>query len=65
MYMRFITYIAIVAFAATQGMEFPGIVKYVFEPESRFQSRVVATMTQLSDALPVMGAAIGQTQTSA
>jgi hypothetical protein len=65
MYMRSITYIATVALAATQGMEFPGVVKFVFEPEPRFQSRVVAAMTQLSDALPVMGAAIGQTQTSA
>jgi hypothetical protein len=32
MYMRFIAYIAIVAFAATQGMEFPRDVKYIFEP---------------------------------
>jgi len=65
MYMRSFASIAIVALAATQGMEFLGVVKYVFEPELRFQSRVVAAMTQLSDALLVEGAAIGQTQTSA
>ena len=33
MYMRSIAYIAILAFAATQGMEFPCDVKYIFEPK--------------------------------